>query len=578
MRSFRIAQAQINTTVGELDGNTAKVLRSIDEARELGADLVSFPELTIPGYPPEDLLYKPKFITENRIRLEEVIRSSKNIAVVVGFVHSNGDTFNSAAVIHDVQLLGIYNKIFLPNYSVFDEKRYFQQGDSCPVYTINGVQVGVNICEDIWYSVGPTNLQRQAGAEVIVNINGSPYHRGKQEFREKMLATRASDNGVFVCYTNLIGGQDELVFDGGSLVFDQNGDVLARGKQFEEDLLLTDLDVDAVMRSRLHEPRGREEKLVLPGVDQVATPVIASEKTILLDKPPISGNHVTALDGPDEVYEALTIGTRDYVRKNGFQKVLIGLSGGIDSSLTAAVAADALGPENVVGVTMPSRFSSTGSVDDSAVLAKNLGIAMWTVPIEESHSAMLKTLDPIFEETHPNVAEENLQARIRGNLLMAISNKFGWLVLTTGNKSETAMGYTTLYGDMAGGFSVIKDVPKTLVYKLAEFRNQRARKDLIPKAILEKEPSAELRPDQKDSDTLPPYSVLDPMLEAYVEEDRSLPEIVAMGFDEEMVRRVIWMVDRNEHKRRQAPLGVKITPRNFGRDRRMPIVNHYKDF
>ncbi len=577
MRSFRIAQAQINTTVGDLEGNTAKVLSSIDEARKLGADLVSFPELTIPGYPPEDLLYKPNFIAENRARLDEVIRSSENIAVVVGFVHSNSDIFNSAAVIHDGDLLGIYNKIFLPNYSVFDEKRYFQQGDSCPVYTINGVHVGVNICEDIWYAVGPTNLQRKAGAEVIVNINGSPYQRGKQEFREKMLATRASDNGVFVCYTNLIGGQDELVFDGGSLVFDQKGDVVARGKQFAEDMVLADLEVDAVMRARLHEPRNREERLILSEIDHVTTPVIGSGRTVSLDKPPITGNHVTALDGPEEVYEALTIGTRDYVRKNGFQKVLIGLSGGIDSSLTAAVAVDALGPDNVVGVTMPSRFSSTGSVDDSAVLARNLGIAMWTVPIEESHAVMLKTLDPIFEETQPNVAEENLQARIRGNLLMAISNKFGWLVLTTGNKSETAMGYTTLYGDMAGGFCIIKDVPKTLVYKLAEFRNQRARKDVIPRAVLEKEPSAELRPDQKDIDTLPPYSVLDPILEAYVEGDRSLPEIVEMGFDGEMVRRIIWMVDRNEYKRRQAPLGVKITSRNFGRDRRMPIVNHYKD-
>ncbi len=577
MRSFRIAQAQINTTVGDLEGNTAKVLSSIDEARKLGADLVSFPELTIPGYPPEDLLYKPNFIAENRARLDEVIRSSENIAVVVGFVHSNSDIFNSAAVIHDGDLLGIYNKIFLPNYSVFDEKRYFQQGDSCPVYTINGVHVGVNICEDIWYAVGPTNLQRKAGAEVIVNINGSPYQQGKQEFREKMLATRASDNGVFVCYTNLIGGQDELVFDGGSLVFDQKGDVVARGKQFAEDMVLADLEVDAVMRARLHEPRNREERLILSEIDHVTTPVIGSGRTVSLDKPTITGNHVTALDGPEEVYEALTIGTRDYVRKNGFQKVLIGLSGGIDSSLTAAVAVDALGPDNVVGVTMPSRFSSTGSVDDSAVLARNLGIAMWTVPIEESHAVMLKTLDPIFEETQPNVAEENLQARIRGNLLMAISNKFGWLVLTTGNKSETAMGYTTLYGDMAGGFCIIKDVPKTLVYKLAEFRNQRARKDIIPRAVLEKEPSAELRPDQKDIDTLPPYSVLDPILEAYVEGDRSLPEIVEMGFDGEMVRRIIWMVDRNEYKRRQAPLGVKITSRNFGRDRRMPIVNHYED-
>ncbi|MFQ5933144.1 MAG: NAD+ synthase [Dehalococcoidia bacterium] len=578
MNNFRIALAQINTTVGDLEENTAKVLAFVDRARKMGADLVSFPELTIPGYPPEDLLFKPQFIAENRACLDKIVEHSKDIAVVVGFTASDGDIYNSAAVIHDGELLGVYNKIFLPNYGVFDEKRYFREGSSCPVFTINGVQVGVNICEDIWYAIGPATLQRRAGAQVIVNINGSPYHRGKLVFREKMLATRASDNGVFVCYTNLVGGQDELVFDGASMVFDQNGELVARGKQFEEDLVLADLDTGGIMSSRLHESRGREERLTLPEMNHVTAPVIASGKAASLDKPPLSGNHARALGDLDEVYEALTIGTRDYVRKNGFRKVVIGLSGGIDSSLTATIATDALGSDNVVGVTMPSRYSSKGSKGDSEVLAKNLGIPLWTIPIEEPFAAFLSTLEPVFEETQPDVTEENLQARIRGNTLMAIANKFGWLVLTTGNKSELAMGYTTLYGDMAGGFAVIKDVPKTLVYMLAERRNKRARKQIIPRSVLEKEPSAELHPDQRDTDTLPPYPVLDPILEAYVEQDRSLSEIVDMGFDEETVKRVIRMVDRNEYKRRQAPVGIKITPRNFGRDRRMPIVNRYRGF
>ena len=541
MTKLRAALAQINTTVGDLRGNTAKIIEYIDRARAQGADLVSFPELTITGYPPEDLLYKHNLIRDNRECLDEVIEHSAGIAVVVGFVDWEEGLFNAAAVIRDRRLLGIYHKVHLPNYGVFDEKRYFQSGSECPVFDINGTCVGVNVCEDIWYESGPTNVQSKAGARVIMNINGSPYHRGKGRFREQMLADRARDNGVYVFYTNLVGGQDELVFDGGSCVFSPSGEILARGKQFEEDLLLVDIDPDATH----------------PTVEPTPEPALADL---------------------EEVYEALTIGTRDYVRKNGFEKVVIGLSGGIDSTLTATIAADALGPENVVVVTMPSRYSSEGSIADSDILAKNLGVKLWNISIEDMFQSSLDSLDPLFAGTGSGVAEENLQARMRGNLLMAISNKFGWLVLTTGNKSEMAMGYGTLYGDMAGGFAVIKDVPKVLVYALAETRNVRGPHPVIPQSVIDKEPSAELRPDQKDTDSLPPYSVLDPVLEAYVEQDKSPADIISMGFDEEMVKRVIKAVDRNEYKRRQAAPGVKITPRNFGRDRRMPIVNWYRGF
>ncbi len=542
MTTLRAALAQINTTVGDLRGNTAKTLDYIDRARAHGAHIVAFPELTITGYPPEDLLYKPHLIAENRACLDEIIEHSQDIAVVVGFVDSDdrGSLFNSAGVIRDRRLLGIYHKVHLPNYGVFDEKRYFLPGADSPVFQINDTPVGVNVCEDIWFEQGPTNLQASAGARVIMNINGSPYHRGKGREREEMLADRARDNGVYVCYANMVGGQDELVFDGGSCVFSPSGAVLARGKQFEEDLLVIDIDPDSP-----HPPA-----------------------------PPLQD----PLPDLEEVYQALTIGTRDYVRKNGFSKVVIGLSGGIDSTLTATVAADALGPENVTVVTMPSRYSSEGSVADSDILARNLGIELWNITIEDMFQSSLDSLAPHFAGTESGIAEENLQARMRGILLMAISNKFGWLVLTTGNKSEMAMGYGTLYGDMAGGFAVIKDVPKVLVYQLAETRNARGPIPVIPRSVIDKPPSAELRPDQKDTDSLPPYDILDPILEAYVEQDRSLAEIVNMGFDEDMVKRVIKTVDRNEYKRRQAAPGVKITPRNFGRDRRMPIVNHYRGF
>ena len=568
--------AQINTTVGDLDGNTARILEYVRRARSQQADIVVFPEMAITGYPPEDLLFKPSFIQSNIERMREVVSNSQGITVVVGFVDSQGDIYNAAAVAHDGQLLGVYHKIYLPNYGVFDEDRYFKAGSQCPVFVVNGIHIGVNICEDIWYALGPTAAQREAGAEVIININGSPYHAGKLGFRERMLATRAADNQVYVSYTNLVGGQDELVFDGGSVVFDQGGELAARGKQFEEDLVVVDLDMDAVFRHRLRDPRPRKERPILGAI---GAPQVAHHSDYAPPSPKVALDSCIAapLDPLAEIYSALVLGTGDYVRKSGFEKVVIGLSGGIDSSLTAAIAADALGSRNVLGVAMPSRYSSEGSLTDARALAENLGIELSTVPIEEAFEAMLRTLSASFRDSPPNVAEENLQTRIRGNILMGMSNKFGWLVLTTGNKSEMATGYATLYGDMAGGFAVIKDVPKTLVYELARYRNERASPaNAIPQSVIDKAPSAELKPDQTDQDTLPPYNVLDGILQAYVEEDRSYADMVDMGFDAETVRRVIAMVDRNEYKRRQAPPGVKITPRAFGRDRRLPIINRYR--
>ena len=576
VRKLRLAMAQINTTVGDLDGNTSRILDYVERARAKQADLVVFPEMAIPGYPPEDLLFKPSFIRANVDAMNRVVAASRGITVVVGFVDLQGDVFNAAAVAHDGQLLGVYHKMYLPNYGVFDEDRYFKAGSTCPVFVINGVHVGVNICEDIWYALGPAAVQRDAGAEVILNINASPYNAGKLAFRERMVSTRAADNGVYVSYTNLVGGQDELVFDGGSLLFDQDGELVARGRQFEEDLVVADLDVDAVFHHRLRDPRPRKERPILSsiGASQV---VRHSEHTPGPAKPALDGCIGAPLDPLAEVYAALVLGTADYVRKSGFGKVLIGLSGGIDSSLTATIAADALGSENVVCVAMPSRYSSEGSLVDARALAGNLGIELLTVPIEEAFEAMLHMLAEPFSGTQPNVAEENLQTRIRGNILMGLSNKLGWLVLTTGNKSEFATGYATLYGDMAGGFSVIKDVPKTLVYRLAEHRNEHGSpRNAIPESVLNKPPSAELKPDQVDQDSLPPYDMLDMILQAYVEEDRSYVDIVDMGFDSETVGRVIAMVDRNEYKRRQAPPGIKITPRAFGRDRRLPIVNRYR--
>ncbi len=578
-RLFRLALAQVNPTVGDLDGNSRKTIQFIEEARALGADLVAFPEMIIPGYPAEDLLFKPSFIQDNIEAMRKVVAASRDIAVVVGFVDADSDIYNAAAVAYRGELAGVYHKMYLPTYGVFDEDRYFKRGNVCPVYIINGVGVGVNICEDIWYPVGPIAVQRDAGAEVIVNINGSPFHAGKRSYRERMIATRAADNELFVAYLNTVGGQDELVFDGGSLIFDQAGDLVARGKEFQEELVVADLDIDAVFRSRLRDPRPRKENPAL--LREIGTAeVIHVSEYHHVEKPPLpSKGDVQLLDPIGEVYSALVLGTRDYVRKSGFRKVIIGLSGGIDSSLTACIAVDALGRENVLGVSMPSRYSSEGSVVDARVLASNLGIDLWTVPIELAHGAFLDMLDPYFRGTESDIAEENLQARIRGNILMAISNKFGWLVLSTGNKSEMATGYATLYGDMAGGFAVLKDVRKTRVYELAHWRNANGTpRDVIPKVILEKPPSPELKPGHRTEAERVPFRTMDPILKAYVEEERSFEEIVATGFNPDIVKQVIQWVDRNEYKRRQAAPGVKITPRAFGKDRRLPIVNRYRQF
>jgi NAD+ synthase (glutamine-hydrolysing) len=576
-RRLRIGMAQINTTVGDFAGNRRKILKVIEEARPLAVDLLTFPELAICGYPPEDLLFKPQFIAENIRSLEKVAAASRGITLVVGFVDADGDIYNAAAIIHDGKQAGVFHKMFLPNYGVFDENRYFRAGNECPIYVIAGTNIGINICEDMWYESGPSTTQTYSGADIIVNISASPYHFGKSGFRERMIATRAADNVAIFAFNNLVGGQDELVFDGNSLILDEKGQLIARGEQFKEDLIIADLDVEKVFRARLHDPRWRQglKRLQKQGWHPSEN-IIVSGAPFSEDKPPLSLRHVEVPDLPAEIYEALVLGTRDYILKNGFKKVLIGLSGGVDSSLVAAIAADALGKANVVGVAMPSRYSSTGSLSDAELLSKNLGIKLLTIPIEKVFQAFLDTLAEPFQGTESGTAEENIQARIRGDVLMALSNKFGWLVLTTGNKSEYATGYTTLYGDMAGGFAVIKDVPKTMVYRLVAYRNERAGSKLIPLTVIDKPPSAELRPNQKDTDSLPPYDVLDPILTAYVEEDKSIEQIVAMGIDEKIVRRASRLVDTSEYKRRQAPPGVKITPRAFGRDRRLPITNRFK--
>jgi NAD+ synthase (glutamine-hydrolysing) len=576
MRTFRLALAQINPTVGDLEGNARTIRQFLEEARAQKADLVAFPELSVTGYPPEDLVLKPSFVRDNRRVMEELAHAARGIGLVVGFVDADEhDIYNAAALAWDGRLVDVYRKMYLPNYGVFDEDRYFKAGRRCPVYRIRGVGVGVNVCEDIWYAVGPLPVQREAGAEVIVNINGSPYHAGKRLFREQMLATRASDNAVYVAYVNMVGGQDELVFDGGSMVFDSDGALVARARQFQEELLVVDLDVETVFRRRLHDPRPRKETAALLGEVGQGEMVHVSDPSSS-PGPLLPPRIEEPLDPLGEVYHALVLGTRDYVRKSGFQKVLLGLSGGIDSSLTCCIAVDALGRENVVGVSMPSRYSSEGSLVDARALAQNLGIELRAIPIEPVHRAYEEVLAPFFQGTEAGVAEQNVQARIRGNLLMALSNKLGWLVLSTGDKSETAMGYVTLYGDMAGGFAVIKDVPKLLGYELARWRNAHGEpKNVVPQSVLSKPPSAELKPGQKTEEELMPYRVLDPVLKAYVEEDRSYEEMVSLGLDPQAVQRVIRTVDRNEYKRRQAAAGIKISPRAFGRDRRMPLVNRY---
>jgi NAD+ synthase (glutamine-hydrolysing) len=574
MRRFRIGLAQINPIVGDFEGNVCRIVDGIARARGLGCALVAFPELAITGYPPEDLLFKPAFIEANLRALDEVARASRGITAVVGFVDKRDDIFNAAAVLHDGVRAGVYHKQYLPNYGVFDENRYFQAGTEVPVFQAGETTFAVNICEDIWYPTGPGTLQALAGAELVVTINASPYHAGKAHFREKMVATRAADDSVCLAFVNMVGGQDELVFDGASLIVNERGEVVARGRQFEEEFVAADLDLDAVFRARLHDSRRRKEKLRAgEAASRIVLPALPAAAPALALPP----SEAAPLERVEEVYRALVLGTRDYVRKNGFKRVVIGLSGGIDSSLVAAIAVEALGHENVTGVTMPSPYTSTGTRGDSERLAQSLGIEFLTIPITPIFTAYKKSLGEAFKGLAEDVTEENIQARIRGNLLMALSNKFGWLVLTTGNKSEYSVGYATLYGDMAGGFAVIKDVPKMLVYEVSRNVNELAGREVIPASVFERAPSAELRPDQTDQDTLPPYAELDPILEGYVEEDRGVNDLIARGFEADTVRRVVAMVDRHEYKRRQAPLGVKITPRAFGRDWRLPIVNRFRE-
>jgi NAD+ synthase (glutamine-hydrolysing) len=578
MDTVRVGLGQIDVCVGDFEGNLKKILEYTGIAKNLGVDILCFPELAVTGYPPEDLLLKSSFIENSLEALDKIREASERLTVVVGFVDRKEDIYNAAAVIHNRELVDVYHKRYLPNYGVFDENRYFQSGVCAPVYKLNNLIFGVNICEDIWYPGDPTREQAILGdAQIIINISSSPYYASKVASREHMLATRASDYSVIVVFCNLVGGQDELVFDGHSVVIGETGKVIARASGFKEELLVADISPNRVFRSRLHDPRRRKEKYSLriesKKPQEVKITQVEFERSF---RTPLKHKVEEFLCEEEEVCRALVLGTRDYIAKNGFKKVVVGLSGGIDSSLVAALAVEALGKENVIGVSMPSRYSSEGSMADAESLSKNLEIELLTIPIEKTFDTYLDILSRIFHGKEYDITEENLQARIRGNILMAFSNKFGWLVLTTGNKSETSVGYCTLYGDMAGGFAIIKDVPKTFVYRLAEFYNRSKGNEIIPQTVIEKSPSAELRPNQKDTDSLPPYDILDPILRYYVEGDLSIDEIIALGFEESLVKRIIKLVDLNEYKRRQGPPGIKITVRAFGKDRRFPITNLYR--
>ncbi len=576
MRILRLALAQINPVVGDLARNSARIMAQIQKAKRREADIAVFPELAMTGYPPEDLILKPQFVSDNISEIRKLSGRVYGITAIIGFVDrgENRDIYNSAAVVSGGEIIDIYHKIFLPNYGVFDEFRYFRPGKRFPVYRLGGIRFGINICEDIWHREGPACRQAREGAEVIININASPYERGKPETRERILAERAKENGVMIAYLNTVGGQDELVFDGMSMVYDHQGRMIARGRQFEEDMMVVDLDVDEVRKFRKGARLNKIPARISDAVERIRIPATSYEERKSAGPLVIKSR----MGKEEEIYSALVLGTSDYVSKNGFKGVVIGLSGGIDSSLVTAIAVDAIGKENVNGLFMPSRFTSEESREDVFQLAENLGIEIWEIPIDGIFDRYLKELEDSFRGIGKDITEENLQARIRGNLLMAFSNKFGWLVLTTGNKSEMSVGYATLYGDMAGGFAVIKDVPKTLVYDLCGWRNSSGKGAVIPERVLWKEPTAELKPNQRDTDTLPPYQVLDPILEAYIEGEKSFEDILALGCDIECTRKVISMVDRSEYKRRQSPPGVKITPRAFGRDRRFPITNRYRSY
>ena len=555
MRTFRVAGSQINPTVGDFEGNAALIIDAMKWAEDHSADVLLLPELALSGYPPEDLVLREAFVDRGRTALEEIAAASGRTTTILGFVDSAGDhrrpdslgrkVANAAGVLAEGRLVGVYHKCLLPNYGVFDEARYFAPGSApARVWDVSGIPVGVSICEDIWAADGPPFDQASAGAAILLNINGSPYHVGKGAKRSALLAAAAERSGVPIVYLNMVGGQDELVFDGESMVFDATGRLMYRGAQFEEERFLLDVPVDVPV----------ETEASSPPRDEISLPVLRER-----------------LSAEEAVYTALVTGLRDYIHKNGFGEAVIGLSGGIDSALTCALAVDALGPDAVHGVAMPSRYSSPGSISDARDLAERLGCRFGVLPIDEIFTAYLDALAPLFAGTEEGVAEENLQARIRGALLMALSNKFGGIVVATGNKSEMAVGYATLYGDMAGGFAVLKDVSKTLVYRLAEWRNRE--EEIIPPAIIAKPPSAELRPDQLDTDSLPEYEVLDEILQRYVELDEDAERIIADGLDSVLVSRVARMVDRNEYKRRQAAPGVKITEKAFGKDRRLPITN-----
>ena len=571
MTRLRLAAAQLNVVVGDLQGNVERIVAAIKEAEREGCDLVVLPELAVTGYPPEDLLLKPSFVDDNLAAVRAIAEQTTGVVAVVGYVDrataglggtgSRGPLFNAAAVCVEGQIVGTYHKRQLPNYSVFDEQRYFVRGaDPLQLVDVAGVRVGVSICEDAWVAGGVMHELSEGGAELIVNLNASPYEQGKVGLRLAMLGERTRETGCPIAYVNLVGGQDELVFDGASVVVDAAGDLLARAAPFVEQVLVVDLDI----------PARAATVQALPSIDVSSASISAGE-------PVRSAPAAAPLDPVHEVYEALVLGTRDYVTKSGFADVVIGLSGGVDSSLVAAIAVDALGADHVHGVLMPSRYSSDHSITDAEALARSLGIDHRTIAIEAAHAAFMELLAPSFAGREPDLTEENIQSRARGVLLMALSNKFGWMVLTTSNKSESAVGYSTLYGDSAGGFAVIKDVPKLLVYDLCRHRNERAGTDVIPRNVLVKPPSAELRPDQRDDQSLPPYEVLDRIIEQYVEQDRTVTDLIEEGVDDpDVIRRIARLIDLAEYKRRQFPPGPRITGKAFGKDRRLPITNRYR--
>jgi NAD+ synthase (glutamine-hydrolysing) len=571
----RLALAQINTVVGDLDGNRDRIVAGIAEAREAGADLVLLPELAVTGYPPEDLLLRPGFLRAAARTLEEVASSTGGIAALVGFPELDGDLYNACAVCVDGEVAAVYRKHFLPNYGVFDEDRYFQSGRELVLLRCGEALVGPTVCEDVWQPGPPATDLALAGAHLIANISASPFHLGKGREREEMLATRARDNACWIAYVNAVGAQDELIFDGQSLVLDESGSVVVRGPAFEEALLVVDVDATTAVARRLRDARRRSlarARRDLPSAEVVDVPVRA----------PAGRAHVEPVVAPplgelEEMRLAIELGLADYVRKNGFADVVLGISGGVDSALTAALAAEALGSEHVVCVSMPSRYSSPETRADARRSAEAVGARFLEIPIDSVVDAVGAALAEAFAGTEPGTAEENVQARVRGVIVMALSNKFGWLALATGNKSELSVGYATLYGDMAGGFALLKDVYKTDVYRLARYLNERAGREVVPASVLERAPSAELRPDQRDEDSLPPYSKLDDVLEAYVELDSSREELMSDGFDPDVVERAIAMIDRAEFKRRQAAPGVKLRPKAFGRDRRIPITNRWRD-